>query len=508
SFYLQALERHHTDTNRAIAWNHLGNAYQTLDRLGEAAHAYRQSIQLDPAPAWPYHNLAVVLTTQKKYDEAIPAYQDAVERHDTPEERAGGLENLGVVLTRQKRYDDAIAVYIEALEISPRQDVIWTSLGYSYAAQDDTERAILSYREAITYDDTAAAPWRGLGQVHQMRNEIDEAVEAYETAIQLDPVNPWPYHYLALLYSQGKTVLKPTTLDTASRYYQEAIERHEDTAVKVALLYHWGTLYQTNDLPDEALTAYRRAAAIDNTHAATWYQIASLSLTTHRLDDAWDAYQRVIELESKSPWPYHYLGLIAKRREEYGLSRSYFQQALQRHQPSPDAAITWYHLGGVYHRINEFKLARAAYRQATRLNDTLVQPWRGLGDLHAELREYDEAGEAYHTALKIDPTYAPVHNSLGLLYEQAGDDTRAMQSYQQAVESTSLPHDRAIAYNSLGDIYRRQQREKDAILAYQQATELDPDYPWPYYNLGAIYDSQGATPQALELYAQARKKRP
>jgi tetratricopeptide (TPR) repeat protein len=46
-------------------------------------------------------------------------------------------------------------------------------------------------------------------------------------------------------------------------------------------------------------------------------------------------------------------------------------------------------------------------------------------------------------------------------------------------------------------------REEEAIDAYQQAIKLDPDYSWPYQNLGAIYEARDDYEEALVYYQRA-----
>jgi len=47
---------------------------------------------------------------------------------------------------------------------------------------------------------------------------------------------------------------------------------------------------------------------------------------------------------------------------------------------------------------------------------------------------------------------------------------------------------------------------RKAIEAYRQAIGLDPDFTWPYHNLGAIYESRGDYEEALAFYQQATEQ--
>ena len=46
-------------------------------------------------------------------------------------------------------------------------------------------------------------------------------------------------------------------------------------------------------------------------------------------------------------------------------------------------------------------------------------------------------------------------------------------------------------------------RYDEALTAYQQALDLNPEYAWPYHNLGLLYEHRGEYEAAIPLYRQA-----
>jgi tetratricopeptide (TPR) repeat protein len=67
---------------------------------------------------------------------------------------------------------------------------------------------------------------------------------------------------------------------------------------------------------------------------------------------------------------------------------------------------------------------------------------------------------------------------------------------------------RAEAYGMLGFCYDRLGRQSQAVSSYREAIALNPDYFWPYYDLGVIYYQQGQYARAEEYLRQAIDQNP
>ncbi len=63
----------------AIDWNDKGNALVDQGKYDEAIKAYDRAIEINPQLAEPWFNKGVALYLQGKYDEAIQAYDRVIE---------------------------------------------------------------------------------------------------------------------------------------------------------------------------------------------------------------------------------------------------------------------------------------------------------------------------------------------------------------------------------------------------------------------------------------------
>ena len=58
-----------------FAWDNLGVCRRKTGKLDEALEAYNKSLELDPKGVTPLHNIPVVYEFQKKFEQAVAAYQ-------------------------------------------------------------------------------------------------------------------------------------------------------------------------------------------------------------------------------------------------------------------------------------------------------------------------------------------------------------------------------------------------------------------------------------------------
>ena len=97
----------------------LGLALHRQKKLDEAITAYRQAIQLSPNDAEAYNQLGNALQDLQKLDEAIAAYRKAVELAPN---NPVFYSFLGSALFADKKLDEAIAAYGKAIELEAKKD--------------------------------------------------------------------------------------------------------------------------------------------------------------------------------------------------------------------------------------------------------------------------------------------------------------------------------------------------------------------------------------------------
>ncbi|MCZ6680861.1 MAG: tetratricopeptide repeat protein [Candidatus Poribacteria bacterium] len=124
-----------------------------------------------------------------EFDDAIEAYTKAI-RHKkytlffTREPSA--YNNLGQAFLRKAKYDQAIAAFQKALEIQPNAVEAYINLATVYLKQNLPDPAIQSCEKAIQIFPNAALAHYNLACAYALKDESEKAIDALKRAIDLD----------------------------------------------------------------------------------------------------------------------------------------------------------------------------------------------------------------------------------------------------------------------------------------------------------------------------------
>jgi len=140
----------------------LAHRYIELNRLEEAVQVLETVSQSHPNDVALHHLLGDLQAQLGRADEAIAAWQRAVDAQPS----AGNINKLGQGLIQLGRWDDAERTLNEVLRVDPAFAEAYFYLGELYRSRDadgDDDRAVAAYQR---YLDTAPAdaPWRSVAQ--------------------------------------------------------------------------------------------------------------------------------------------------------------------------------------------------------------------------------------------------------------------------------------------------------------------------------------------------------
>ena len=125
---------------------------------------------------------------------------------------------LGLILTSQKRLDEAIQSYEKGISIDPGSAEIYDNLGTVYKMQTNYVKAENYYKKSIDLNSTIPEPQNNLANLYITLNREQEGIDCYKKAINIKP-NFFIAHYnLAVAYKNiGK-------FEEAKKYLNESIK--------------------------------------------------------------------------------------------------------------------------------------------------------------------------------------------------------------------------------------------------------------------------------------------
>ena len=124
---------------------------------------------------------------------------------------------------------------------------------------------------------------------------------------------------------------------------------------------------------------------------------------------------------------------------------------------NPGAAGALVNLGTIYYRLHKYPEAEKYYVQAIEADPTYALAQFNLGNLYDEQGRIPEALDHYRRTLKLNPQYADAHFNLALLCERSGNPLKAVHHWKTYLK---LDHS-----GQWADIARRQlERLRQAVI--------------------------------------------
>ena len=147
-------------------------AYQALDETDQAIGVYEQAISVNQTDDRLHLELGNLLFGQKRYGEAIDAYEEAVRTYDDPTNRF----SLGQAYLTTGRYNDAENQFTKIIErggIESRNG--YYGMGQSFRAQKKYSEAIGQFELAIQKDREFYGAYEEMGYTYTDAGQFDDA---------------------------------------------------------------------------------------------------------------------------------------------------------------------------------------------------------------------------------------------------------------------------------------------------------------------------------------------
>lgn len=181
------------------------------------------------------------------------------------------------------------------------------------------------------------------------------------------------------------------------------------------------------------------------------------ALALHRagkLEQAAQAYRRILKLRPGHGRALNNLGVICQRLGLFNESRKFLESALTK---EPQA---WSNLASLEIRLGRFSEAAVAARRATELLPNLAAAYDNLAFSLFRLDAGYPAEEAARKAITLDPSCANCWNNLGQILQRQNRLPEATHAYQQSValdNSSSVAHTNLLFCMHFDDRYSNRQ---------------------------------------------------
>ncbi len=150
---------------------------------------------------------------------------------------------LGLILSEQKKDDQAMKYYEKGINIDPTYGMIYNNIGllfYKHKTAGNIKKAESLYKKAISLDETITEAHNNLGNLYDYLDKIKDAIYCYKRAIDINPKFSYAHHNLGSAYvAIGK-------FSKAKKHFRESIKLNPSFTVTHRMLSRI-TKYTDND---------------------------------------------------------------------------------------------------------------------------------------------------------------------------------------------------------------------------------------------------------------------
>ncbi len=179
--------------NDGESWYDLGRVKATENRFSEAVECFNKALALTPHLVKAENNLGIAYAGLNRLDDAAAAYRLAIAwQQDTAEPSEQPFLNLGTLLVDRGQLTEALPLLRRAQAIAPGDAKIHEQLGRLYLRQDNLAQAQRELEQAtVAVPDRAALHFQ-LGQVYRKEGFAEKAKAEFSRAAALDATHSAP----------------------------------------------------------------------------------------------------------------------------------------------------------------------------------------------------------------------------------------------------------------------------------------------------------------------------
>lgn len=171
------------------------NAHRALHHPEQALADYKAAVKANPTDYWPAACLALYLGDLNRDQEAIKAYDQAIDllkantRIGADRKRAWLatlFDNRGVHYANLKKFSHAISDFDEAIAYNPKSPATYHNRAGVYMARGEKAKAAKDYDAAIALNPKDSYSYKTRSELMAQEGSLEQAMVDYEQSVRLD----------------------------------------------------------------------------------------------------------------------------------------------------------------------------------------------------------------------------------------------------------------------------------------------------------------------------------
>jgi tetratricopeptide (TPR) repeat protein len=321
---------------RAKTYLARGTAEAQLGNLQAARQDFVAARDVAPNSPDVYINLAALSKTEKKTDEAISFYENALSVDATNFGALGGLIGLYASLNE---FNKAHARIDQVLKPYPNNAPLHFLKAQIYGLEHNSQGAEAELRKTLELDPNYIAAYSSLGALFVNTKQEERAITEYRKIIELRPDNATAYTLIGMLEDARKNY------DAAADNSRKALESDQIAIIAannlswVYAAYGKGNLDEAVRLAQGVVQKNPNEAGFADTLGWVYYKKGLYAAAVEQLQKAVSVNELAAKNANTNPAPnYHYhLGMALKAKGDKEAAKRELQQALRLGEKVPFA---------------------------------------------------------------------------------------------------------------------------------------------------------------------------
>ncbi len=411
------------------------------NKINDAQFFAKSAAAINPDNEWYQMLLADIYQKTRQYDEAAIVYTRLTKKF--PHRIDYSLE-LANVLVLAGKHNDALKIYekIESeMGISPelalQKEQLWIKLGKIDKAAEELLKLIEKYPDEPQF-------YGMLAELYQANDMNEKAIELYSKIEQMDPGNPFVHLSLAEHYRT-----KGEKEKSFSHLKQAFMSPKLELETKITILSSYFPLVQNSpEMLEQALELNEEMVKSHGEDSRVYTIYGDFLFTARKHEKAKTQYLKALELDKDKFVVWQQLMWIDNELKDYNSMKSRSEEALTYF---PNQPLVYFFNGLANNQLKNYEEAVDSYSTGSMLvvdNDAmLAQFYSSMGDSYHQLKKHKESDEAYDKALKIDSQNATVLNNYSYYLSLRGE------KLEKAEEMSKLSNKLEPANASYEDTY-------------------------------------------------------
>jgi tetratricopeptide (TPR) repeat protein len=298
--------------------------------------------------------------------------------------------------------------------------------------------------------------------------------------------------------------------DTIRQHYESAEAQRlagnlsaaeaEYTAILAEGYQRLGEVYLAEEDYKSAITVLEPAAAYSLKSPSALINLAIAYFGAAQYDKALEPSQRALVIDPNNAGAHQMLGKTYFMLGDLRKSVGELETAARLAPTDIDVVYT---LGIAYLRDRQPVAARQLY-------DSMIKQFGDRPQLHVIIgRAYRQSGllseatEEFKKAIALDPHFPRAHYYLGITYLLDEGQSKIREAEEEFKIEMAANPDEFFANYYLGVVYIYQRKWDLAITSLQKASNIEPNNPDPYFQLGQAYQELNRHEEAVDVLRKA-----